>query len=72
MAVMFNSFEQYLKDEFDQGKIDFSLRVSRVGEDGHPVFYIHPTGKDGTTVDFVVLDNCLIARWTSAQVGSVV
>jgi hypothetical protein len=69
---MQGSFEQYLKDEFEEGKIDFSIRISQVGEDGHPVFYIHPTGKNGTTLDFVVLDNCLIGRWTSAQVGSVV
>jgi hypothetical protein len=68
---MNGSFEQYLKDEYEQGKIDFRLRV-HVGEDGHPTFYIHPQGKDGTTTDFVVLDNCLVGRQIFAAIGSVV
>jgi hypothetical protein len=56
-----NSFEEYLLNELSQGKIDFSLRA-HVEEDGHPVFYIHPTGRDGTTLDFVAIGGCLIAR----------
>ena len=37
------TFEDYLKQEYAEGKIDFSLRF-----DGRS-FYIHPTGKNGST-----------------------
>lgn len=36
----------YLKKEYSDGKIDFSMRF-----DGNH-FYIHPSGKDGETIDF--------------------
>lgn len=68
---MRGSFEQYLLDEYQGGKIDFHMRVN-VGVDGHPTFYIHPQGKAGTTTDFVVLDNCLVARQVFAAVGGIV
>lgn len=64
------SFEHYLLKEFEEGKIDFHLRVHVEGE-GHPVFYIHPQGKDGTTLDYIVLNNCLLARQTFADPGVV-
>lgn len=65
------SFEDYFINELEQGKIDFSLRA-RLEEDGHPTFYIHPDGKDGTTLDFIVVGNCLISRQTFAPFTAVV
>ena len=48
------TFEDYLKIEFAQGKIDFSLRFDGIS------FYVHPTGKDGnTTPNFVPNGNVL-------------
>lgn len=65
------SFEQYLLNELADGKIDFHIRA-HVEADGHPVFYIHPDGKDGTTLDFIVLHNCLIARQVFDPIESTV
>ena len=42
---------RYLDKELLEGKIDFSIRA-RKEEDGTITFYIHPTGKDGTTEDY--------------------
>jgi hypothetical protein len=40
------AFILYLKREYNEGKIDFHLRIQ-----GNSTFYIHPQGKDGQTFD---------------------
>lgn len=55
---MQRTLEQYLKDAHDAGAIDHSLRV-RVGAQGDVLFYIHPSGRDGETLDFVVGGNAV-------------
>jgi hypothetical protein len=52
------TLEEYLNREGDEGKIDFSLRVYGISGGG-PEFYVHPTGKDGKTLDFRVTGNLL-------------
>jgi hypothetical protein len=50
------TLEQYLRDEFARsGAIDHSLRAE-VGAEGVR-FYIHPSGRDGDTRDFLVVGN---------------
>jgi len=56
------SFEDYLKYNVKEGIIDFSMRCT-INDKGEVVFYIHPSGKDGITADFVVKDNTLHARF---------
>lgn len=51
-------FEQYLVENFDRGVIDHSIRSHR-GPSGKVTFYVHPSGVDGDTLDFVVRDNSL-------------
>lgn len=49
------TLEDYLLYEFAKGKIDFSMRVSAYA--GYPTeFYIHPTGKDGTTTPTLIVE----------------
>ena len=50
------TLEQYLRAEHDRGAIDFRLRA-HVHPDGAVKFYIHPMGRDGLTLDFVVGGN---------------
>lgn len=50
------TLQEYLNTEFDEGKIDFSIRVYGINN-GRPEFYIHPTAKDGKTVDYRVKGN---------------
>jgi hypothetical protein len=50
------TLEQYLVDAAKAGAIDHSLRV-RLQSDGGCTFYIHPSGRDGQTLDFVVGGN---------------
>lgn len=52
------TLQEYLNAEFDDGHIDFSVRVYGIN-DGRPEFYIHPTGKDGRTMDYRVTENTL-------------
>lgn len=54
------TFEKYLAENLERGVIDHAIRV-RAGEDGKPVFYIHPQGVDGDTLDFTVDANRLCA-----------
>lgn len=56
--MFFTTFEEYLCSEIAKGIIDFRLRV-HINQEGEVVFYIHPLGKDGRTVDFTVLDNTI-------------
>ena len=52
------TLEQYLRDGCEQFVIDHALRA-RVNEDGDVVFYIHPNGGNGDTLDFRVEGNGL-------------
>lgn len=53
------TLEDYIKLEFAEGKIDHTIRA-QVNQNGSVAFYIHPSGKPGRTVDFVVRGNELI------------
>lgn len=53
------SLEAYLRDSCSRNVIDHSIRA-RVDSDGSLTFYIHPSGVDGDTLDFVVCGNTLI------------
>jgi hypothetical protein len=46
---------KYLKDNFERGAIDHEIRVTYVDEHGNPHFYIHPSGVDGETPNFVAV-----------------
>lgn len=55
------TLEQYLRDAAQNGAIDHTLRVIAVGNVVSAVkFYIHPAGRDGQTVEFVVGANQLM------------
>jgi hypothetical protein len=45
-ASKWDEFRKYLKKEYSEGKIDFSIRM---GDDNS--FYIHAMGKDSETLD---------------------
>lgn len=49
-----SALQDYFEREAKDNKIDHSLRASQA-PDGNWTFYIHPTGKDGTTEDFLVM-----------------
>jgi len=51
------TFEDYLKKEIGEGKIDFSIRATYYRAELK--FYIHPEGKDGCTEDYIVTGNTL-------------
>jgi hypothetical protein len=62
------TLEEYLREAVAAGAIDFRIRAHAVNGPGLPgtpsarpvtTFYIHPAGKDGTTVDFAVNGNSL-------------
>lgn len=55
---MERTFEQYLRDAHAAGAIDHAVRA-RVDPNGAVSFYIHPAGRDGETLDFVVGGNGL-------------
>jgi len=52
------TFEEYLWTNTDKGIIDHSIRATCIN--GISQFYIHPSGKDGETLSFVVLNNQLM------------
>lgn len=52
------TLEQYLRDAINAGSIDHALRCE-VRPNGDVKFYIHPHGKDGDTIDYVVEGNSL-------------
>lgn len=45
------SLQSYLSGYHASGVIDHDIRVTHVQRDGSPVFYIHPRGVDGETLD---------------------
>ncbi len=47
------TLEDYLRYEYQDGKIDFSLRAEV--NDGGVRVYIHPTGRDGTTTPMLLV-----------------
>lgn len=53
-----SALDQYLKEHFQKGVIDFALRTT-VDSEGECSFYIHPAYVPGTTLDFVVVGNNL-------------
>jgi hypothetical protein len=48
------TLEDYFKHELADGKIDFSLRASVF--DGVVEFYIHPSGRNGTTTPSLIVN----------------
>ncbi len=60
------TLEQYIKDNNENGIIDFSIRAGS-SEHGSTMFYIHPTGIDGDTLDFEVQGNTLITHYDSKE-----
>jgi len=56
------TFEDYLRAEMDEGKIDFAIRAERHAQgrfDTRLKFYIHAQGKNGDTKDYEVTGNSL-------------
>ena len=62
------TLEQYLKSNCERQVIDHAIRAE-IGEDGNPRLYIHPSGVDGETLDFVVTKNQLhpVYVWDGLQ-----
>jgi hypothetical protein len=60
------TLEKYLVDAAAAGAIDHSLRVT-VQSDGGVTFYIHPAGRDGQTLDFVVGGNSVSCISTTGK-----
>ena len=52
------TLEQYFHENMDRDVIDFSVRARSFGS-GRVGFYIHPDGRDGETLDFMVQGNTL-------------
>lgn len=52
------TLEQYIHENMDRDVIDFSVRARSFGS-GRVGFYIHPDGRDGETLDFMVQGNTL-------------
>jgi len=57
MTDRIEHFEEYLKTEMGEGKIDFAFRARLC--DGVVVFYVHPASASGRTMDFSVRGNTL-------------
>lgn len=53
------TLEKYLKQNMSFGTIDFAIRSSLDGQNGNALLYIHPSGRDGDTLDFRVEGNSL-------------
>jgi hypothetical protein len=51
------TLEEYLKDNFYEDSYQSILRISHIDENDNPHIYIHPHGRDGETLDFVVTGN---------------
>lgn len=56
------NIEPYLRTEIERGNIDFSVRA-KIDTDGFVYIYIHPTGRDGETMDYEVKDDQLLLRY---------
>lgn len=61
--MMKPNLEQYLKQFFEKGIIEHTLRVSRIDEHGKPHFYIQPNPPIGTSLDFFVSENCIMQKY---------
>jgi hypothetical protein len=55
------TLERYLRKAIIEGKIDHAIRAS-ISAKGNVVFYLHPQGKDGDTLDFRVEGNTVLRR----------
>jgi hypothetical protein len=55
------TFEEYLKHCFENGIIDLSIRMN-VNSNNQVTFYIHPSGKNGITKDYIVNENMLMSK----------
>ena len=53
------TLEAYLRSDFARNVIDHVIRA-HVHDDGSVVFYIHPSGVNGDTLDFQVCGNRLV------------
>lgn len=53
------TLEQYFRDDIERQAIDHALRA-RINEKDEVVFYVHPHGVNGDTLDFKVQGNTLI------------
>lgn len=53
------TLEQYLRDDIERHVIDHALRA-RVNENDEVVFYIHPFGVNGDTLDFKITGNDIV------------
>lgn len=60
------TLEKYLVDAAASGAIDHTLRA-HVFPNGTVKFYIHPAGRDGQTLDFVVGGNGLSCTNVSGE-----
>lgn len=52
------TLEQYFHENMDRDVVDFLVRARSFGS-GRVGFYIHPDGRDGETLDFMVQGNTL-------------
>lgn len=64
------SLFRYLHTELSEGKIDFSVRAKLVQDDVIE-FYIHPTGKDGDTQDYILAGNPENAEPINSEITAV-
>jgi hypothetical protein len=64
------TLEEYLKHEYAEGKIDFSMRASVF--EGVVEVYIHPTGKSGNTTPTLIVegDSVRPKTWVAPGEGS--
>lgn len=53
------TLQEYLDKNFAHGVIDHAIRADVNSEIGQTSFYIHPSGVNGETLDFVVGGNCV-------------
>lgn len=59
------TLQEYLEENMGKGIIDHSFRATETGQ-GDIAITIHPDGKDGDTLDFVVAGNHL---WKNPDIG---
>jgi hypothetical protein len=65
------NLETYLRGNYRCGTIDHTIRC-QASDDDVVSFYIHPSGKDGATLDFMVLENKLIPMQVETADGTLV
>lgn len=52
------TLEDFFRDCFSRFIINFDLRV-QMNERGEIGFYVHPEGREGATLDFIVVGNAV-------------